>query len=291
MMGGVGDPGTGGDLAEAADPRPIEAVSLDFGNTLVPVSAADLGRVVERTARAMAGRLGPFDEATVLRIWGEERERQFREDVPRFREVDLAQRLARILARLRGMAPPPVDTTWNDALAAERSSPEEIAWAIDVYSRAFVDGLPAAPEAGALIERLARRYRMVILSNWPLAVTIDRYAEAAGWMPYLEAVVVSQRVGVVKPHPAIFEAARDALGGPLPGTIIHVGDDWAADVVGALRSGWRAAYVQARPSDSPLPSSVRDGSVTPDLELDGILELEQGLARLERSPHTTRHGR
>jgi putative hydrolase of the HAD superfamily len=274
--------GSEGGAGAADGSAPIVAVTLDFGNTLVPVSADGLRRVVQRTAQAMAERLGPFDASEVLRVWDEERERQFREDVPRFREVDLAARLARILARLRGMTPPPEDVRWDDTLAAARSTSAEIAWAIDVYSRAFVDGLPAVPEAGGLIERLAGRYRVGILSNWPLAVTIDRYAEAAGWTPHLGAIVVSQRVGMVKPHPAIFQAAREALGNPAPGTMIHVGDDWAADIVGARRAGWRAAYVRGRPADSPLPTSVRDSSVSADLELRTITELEAGLARLER---------
>ncbi len=265
----------------------IEAVTLDFGNTLVPVSAPGLRRVVELTAQAMAGRLGPFEVAEVLRIWGEERERQFREDVPQYREVDLAQRLARILARLRGMPPPAADMRWDDALAEDRCTSDEIAWAMDVYSDAFIDGLPAVPEAGRLIERLAGRYRLGILSNWPLATTIDRYSEAAGWTPHLAAIVVSQRVGVVKPHPAIFAAARAALGTPPAEAIIHVGDDWAADVVGARTAGWHAAYLRARPGDSPLPSSVRDTSVEPDLELATIDELEEGLDDLERRLRST----
>jgi HAD superfamily hydrolase (TIGR01509 family) len=153
---------------------------------------------------------------------------------------------------------------------------------VDVYSRAFVEGLPAAPSARGLIQRLAARYRVGILSNWPLAVTIDRYAEAAGWTPFLAAIVVSQRVGMVKPHPAIFAAARHALGDPSPQSIIHVGDDWAADVVGARRAGWRAAYLRARPSDSPLPTSARDSSVIADLELTRLEQLEDALTVLER---------
>ena len=36
---------------------------------------------------------------------------------------------------------------------------------------------------------------------------------------------------------AIFDAARTALGDPSPASILHVGDDWAADVVGAA-GGW-----------------------------------------------------
>ncbi len=203
--------------------------------------------------------------------------------MPRFREVDLSQRLVRILARMRGMSPPPDDTPWDDAAAAELSRPDEVEWAVDVYSRAFVRALPPAPDASALIERLSAGYRLAILSNWPLAATIDRYVEAAGWARHLAAVIVSQRVGVVKPHPAIFAAAARALGDPPPAEVLHVGDDWVADVVGARRAGWRAAYLAGRPGDSPLPGSQRDDTVAPDLELATLADLEPGLERLRRS--------
>ena len=266
-----------------AGPR-IEAITLDFGNTLVPVPAAGLRAVVRRTATAMAERLGPFDEDEVLRVWTEERERQFREDVPQFREVDLGERIVRVLARLRGLAPPPADARWDDAAAALRSTPEEVAWTMDVYSRAFVDALPPPPGTTALLGRLAARYRLAILSNWPLATTIDRYAEAAGWSTFLAAIVVSQRVGTIKPQPAIFEAASAALGGPPRASILHVGDDWDADVVGARRMGWRAAYVTGRPADSPLPGSARgdaaDPDLRPDLEIEDVFGLEAGLEAL-----------
>ena len=120
---------------------------------------------------------------------------------------------------------------------------------------------------------LAARATLAILSNWPLAATIDRYAAAAGWGPHLRAIIVSQRVGTIKPDPAIFAEARRLLGDPEPKSILHVGDDWAADVVGAVRAGWRAAYVRSRPHDSPLPTSERDLSVAPDLEIDQVGEL------------------
>lgn len=266
-----------------AGPR-IEAITLDFGNTLVPVPAAGLRAVVRRTAAAMAERLGPFDEDEVLRVWTEERERQFREDVPQFREVDLGERIVRVLARLRGLVPPPADVRWDDAAAALLSAPEEVAWTMDVYSRAFVDALPPPPGTTAFLGRLAARYRLAILSNWPLATTIDRYAEAAGWSRFLAAIVVSQRVGTIKPQPAIFEAASAALGGPPPASILHVGDDWDADVVGARRMGWRAAYVTGRPADSPLPGSARgdaaDPDLRPDLEIEDVFGLEAGLEAL-----------
>ena len=260
------------------DPATIAAVTFDFGNTLVPVGREGLRTVVEVTGRAVVERLGPFDLEEYLAIWAEERHRQFREDVPQFRETDLAERLVRVLARLRGMAPPAEEERWDQEEAARRSTPDEIDWALEVYSRAFLEGLPPHPAAGRLLEQLAEDRSVAILSNWPLAETIDRYVEDAGWAPYLRAIVVSQRVGVIKPHPSIFDEARRQLGDVPAGAILHVGDDWAADVVGARRAGWRVAYVTNRPSDSPLPSSERDDTVAPDLEIDDIGELAALLA-------------
>jgi HAD superfamily hydrolase (TIGR01509 family) len=255
----------------------IEALTFDFGNTLVPVDRAGLRRVVEVTAERVVGRLGPFPVDRFLEAWGEERERQFREEVPRFREVDLADRFVRVLARLRGMSVPSADGRWDQGAAAKHSTRDELAWAVDVYSTAFVEVLPAPPTVGPLLERLSERRALAILSNWPLAATVDRFVDAAGWGHYFQAIVVSQRVGTIKPHPAIFAAALDALGGPQPDRVLHVGDDWAADVVGAKRAGWRAALLDARPADSPLPGSVRDNEVEPDLEIAALDELEGAL--------------
>jgi FMN phosphatase YigB (HAD superfamily) len=91
---------------------------------------------------------------------------------------------------------------------------------------------------------------------------------------------VSQRVGTIKPHPAIFAAAREVLGSPALETILHVGDDWAADVVGAKRAGWRAAWLATRPDDSPLPGSERDETVEADAVLDSLDGLEATIRHL-----------
>jgi HAD superfamily hydrolase (TIGR01509 family) len=261
----------------------IRAITFDFGNTLVPVGRAALGRVVELTADAVTERIAGIDRTSFLATWAEERKRQFREEVPQFREVDLTERLVRVFARLRGMPPPPDDERWDQAAAVRLSDPGEIAWTIEAYSRAFVDALPPTPGVGVMLERLAAERTLAILSNWPLAATIDRYAEAQGWLPSLRAIVVSQRVGTIKPHPTIFAAARHELGDPEPRAILHVGDDWAADVVGASAAGWRTAWLAERPPDTPLPTSERDGSVHPDLELTALGELESRLGPT-RSP-------
>jgi len=255
----------------------IAAITFDFGNTLVPVGREALGAVFEQMTVAVVDACGPFDPGAFRVAWAEERDRQFAQDVPEGREVDLDRRVVRVLARLRGMALPAADEQWDDVTAANWSTRDEVELAVDAYSRAFVAIVPRPGFVGPMLQRLASRYTLGVLSNWPVASTIDAYLEAAGWAPFLQAVVVSQRVGTIKPHREIFEAAEAALG-ESGRAILHVGDDWAADVVGASRAGWRVAYLRDQQAGSPLPQSERDGTVVPDLEVDSLAELEAALA-------------
>lgn len=256
----------------------IRGITLDFGNTLVRVSRAAMRGVAERTAIEVAPRLGIDDAAAFRAAWAEERDRQFREEVPELREVDLAQRAARVIARCRGLAPPAQAARWDDAAAAGLSRTAEIDDVVETYSAAFLAAIEPVDGAGELIERLAARgFRVGILSNWPLAATIDRYAEAAGWLPNLRGIYVSQRIGTIKPHPAIFAAAAAGMGLE-PRELLHVGDDWAADVAGARAAGWRVAYLVDHQADTPLPTSARTGDLVPDLELDALADLDARLA-------------
>jgi HAD superfamily hydrolase (TIGR01509 family) len=250
----------------------VRAITFDFGNTLVRVSRAGLRAVTDRTADE-ASALGLGDVTAFRAAWAEERERQFREELPAFREVDLHQRAIRILARLRGMPPPGVDDRWDDAAASRLAAPSELAAIVDIYSRAFVDAMPPVDDAGDVLAGLAGRgFQVAVLSNWPLAETIDRYVAAAGWDRHLAGVFVSQRIGTIKPHPAIFGFVADALG-RAPTELLHVGDDWAADVVGARNAGWRVAYLRDHQVDTPLPTSSREAGVEPDLELDRLADI------------------
>ena len=268
----------------------VAAITIDFGNTLVRVDQPSLRAVVEHTGDALAAQGIVTDRAGFMDAWIEERERQFREDIPEFREPDIEVRAVRVLARLRGFTPPPADDRWDDTVAAALVEQAEVAAVAEAYGAEFVTRMDPVPDATRTLERLnARGFALAILSNWPLAATIDRFAAAHGWLPYLRAIVVSQRVGWIKPHAAIFRAAEAALGLPdgSGGGILHVGDDWAADVVGASQAGWRTAYVRGRQVNTPLPTSEPgDGlalgvQVTPDLEIDELAELD-GL--VEMSP-------
>lgn len=61
-------------------------------------------------------------------------------------------------------------------------------------------------------------------------------------------------LGIEKPDPAIFEWTADRLGVPT-NAMVHVGDAWDADVVGALGVGARAIWF-APSDDRALPAGV-----------------------------------
>jgi putative hydrolase of the HAD superfamily len=225
-------------------------------------------------AREVAARSGPLPVDAFRHLWAEERERQLAEALAERREADLGERVRRVLARLRGLVPPADGRSWDEAALARLVDPEEAAVALEAYAAAFVALLPPRAGAAAVLERLSRSLRLAVVSNWPHAPTIDRYLAAHGWDRFA-AVVVSARVGAIKPDVAIFRAAEAALGlgAADRGRILHVGDDPLADVAGAKAAGWLAAHLHGRPEDSPLPVGEAAEGVGADLELASLDEL------------------
>jgi putative hydrolase of the HAD superfamily len=114
-------------------------------------------------------------------------------------------------------------------------------------------------------ELAARGVRVVVLSN-----SEGRLAELLaeiGVADAFEAIIDSGRVGIAKPDPRIFAIALAAVGvdaadasAVAAAAPIHIGDSWAADVVGALGAGWRAIWYGDRigEANDPRIAAARD---------------------------------
>jgi len=116
------------------------------------------------------------------------------------------------------------------------------------------------PEMVALARELARGgARLAVLSNSEgrLAELLEQISIAD---PFA-VIIDSGRVGIEKPDRRIFDYTLAALGLP-DAEPIHIGDSWAADIVGARDAGWRSIWYGrgVRPTGDPRIASARDAA-------------------------------
>lgn len=125
------------------------------------------------------------------------------------------------------------------------------------------------PGAVELLEELRSRYKIVILSNGFTEVQ-TRKMTAAGLLPYIDHVVLSEMAGINKPSKAIFDYALSRSHSRRSETVM-IGDDWESDITGASNAGipaiWFNPHAKEVP-DEPLRVplyQIRELAEIPDL--------------------------
>ena len=131
----------------------------------------------------------------------------------------------------------------------------------------------AAPGVHETLRRVHQAgYRMGLVSNTiMLSKALDEDLEAEGLLGYFGCRVYSCDLGVMKPHPRIFEAALERLGVPASETMF-VGDLIEVDIKGAKRVGMTTVLKVA---DGRLPA----GRYRPDHVIRRITEVPALLPR------------
>lgn len=121
-----------------------------------------------------------------------------------------------------------------------------------------------APGATEVLERLkGMGVRLACVSNndGRLAAMVD----SQDWGRFFDVLIDSERVGAAKPDPVIFHHALEALGLP-PEEVVHVGDYYSTDVVGARRAGLEGVLYDPQRAYGELDCTVvHDLSEVPDL--------------------------
>lgn len=102
----------------------------------------------------------------------------------------------------------------------------------------------------ALLQALKPHCRIGIVTNNRTAEQVEKL-EFLEMTSLVEALVTSEEVGVPKPNPRIFEVALQRLEARPEETVL-VGDNWHADVLGALASGIRPVWLNRFGAPRPL---------------------------------------
>jgi FMN hydrolase / 5-amino-6-(5-phospho-D-ribitylamino)uracil phosphatase len=198
---------------------PVHAITLDLDDTLWPM--APTLRRAEALMQDWLGRHAPatvaaHDKAAWLAL----------------RRAVVADRpdWAHDLSALRR-------ETIRRALLAAGDDPALAVPAFEVFFEArqqvalFDDVLPA-------LARLAARWPVVALTNGNADVH-----RVPGLGQHFHAALSARELGLAKPAPAVFAAACQRAG-TAPQHTLHIGDDPALDVDGALDAGLQAAWVR-----------------------------------------------
>lgn len=146
--------------------------------------------------------------------------------------------------------------------------PDDVALGSRIAARFLADARACFVSNAPILERLARRHRLGIVSNFygNLATVCDN----AQVRRYFGVIVDSARVGLSKPDPRIFMTAVQALGIE-PGRTVMVGDSLARDMAGARAAGMAHIWLTRAPERQGRPCCPGDRVIRSLRDLEGIL--------------------
>ena len=196
----------------------IKAITLDLDDTLWPVLP-----VIERAEKALDDWLGRHAPMTAALFANPTARHEIREQVMRSRP-ELKCNLSAIRREAIRVA---LYRAGEDPLLAEPA----FNVFFDARNRVTLFG-----DAVLALEFLSSRFPLVALSNGNADI------RRIGISGYFRASISAQQVGVGKPDPRIFHAAASAAEVE-SSQVLHVGDDAALDVLGALNSGMQTVWV------------------------------------------------
>ena len=196
----------------------IKAISLDLDDTLWPIWP-----VITRAELALQDWLRPLAPKTAAWLADSELRLALRRE--------LLAAWPEMAYDLRGLRQEQI------RLALERQG-EDTALMAEAYEVFYAERLRVELYADArpALTWLALRYPVVALSNGNADI------QRVGLGEFFHAGFSAQEFGLGKPDARFFHAAAEAAG-VAPQEVLHVGDDAALDVVGALDAGLQTVWV------------------------------------------------
>jgi HAD superfamily hydrolase (TIGR01549 family) len=135
---------------------------------------------------------------------------------------------------------------------------------------AIADATIFPAEHAALLAALRPRYRIGVVSNFDDTATAYEILVRHGILPQIDTVVVSEALGLRKPHPALVRVGLDAIG-VAANEALFVGDTFGEDVAGAHAAGVDAAWIDARGEGAPAAARPAEYTIRTLPELAAIL--------------------
>ena len=147
---------------------------------------------------------------------------------------------------------------------------------VRVYEEAILCDPPKLKEGVfEALDYVEGRYKVGLISVTGVSPgrIVRRILGELGVLDYFDALVFSDEVKLVKPNPDLFRACLVMLD-CAPQEVVHVGDSYKSDIVGAIDACMRTIWVKTREQEQ------RQGYV-PDAVITSLLEFPETLRALE----------
>ncbi|MCL2811446.1 MAG: YjjG family noncanonical pyrimidine nucleotidase [Clostridia bacterium] len=152
-----------------------------------------------------------------------------------------------------------------DVLRETRNAAEIAEFFVEALGRQAIL-LPGAEQA---VRRWAGRIPVAIVTNGIATVQRARIAHSP-IADCFAAVIISEEVGVAKPHRRMVDAALNAIGCTDPRRALLLGDSLEADIAAAIHTGIDSCWFN--PEQSPNPTSFVPTHIVTSLdEVDALL--------------------
>ncbi len=121
-----------------------------------------------------------------------------------------------------------------------------------------------------LLSALKGKVKLGIITNGFTELQRARL-ERLGLQDHFDFLVVSEEVGVAKPHQGIFDHALAIMGNPAKEGVLMVGDNPESDILGGINAGLDTCWFNV--DNKPVPEGIM-----PHYQVSSVEELEQLLA-------------
>ena len=142
-----------------------------------------------------------------------------------------------------------------------------------VLNNAFLIAMAeiCTPMAGAvsLLNALKGKIKLGIITNGFTDLQQIRL-ERTGLTGHFDLLVISEQVGIAKPHLGIFEHAFSLMGNPAREQVLMVGDNPDSDILGGINAGLDTCWLNV--DNKPAPEGIK-----PLYQISSLTELENML--------------
>ena len=136
---------------------------------------------------------------------------------------------------------------------------------------AMVDVCKPIEGATNLLNSLKGKTKLGIITNGFVDLQQARL-ERLGLRDHFDVLVISEEVGVAKPHPEIFNYALTRMGNPERNSVLMVGDNQDSDIIGGINAGFHTCWLNIE--NKPTPPGI-----TPHYKVTSLKELENLLLK------------